>query len=282
MISKVIHIKDAPEGWQQDSNFVYIGRGNAHKGLPQSKWANPYRIEDAPAVFRLESERRAWAINAYAAYLSMSEDLQCDLPELAGKVLVCWCKNTKGKGVDVRCHGDILARWWNHLDTFRYKFRALNPSYVPRTIMIAGSRRPVSPRMVATARRLILECFYRNDNLIVGDALGVDAIAADWAERLLVPYTLYGVTEEGRGIQSSNYIQLSKEDLQGLGEGNGFTLRDRYIIKQADEVFVVWNGRNDSKGSLAVVEYAVQINKRVQLIEPDKQYTKQRNLSFAD
>ena len=56
---------------------------------------------------------------------------------------------------------------------------------------------------------------------------------------------------------------------------------DNYV-KQADEIFVVWNGRADSKGSLAVVEYAVQINKRVQLIEPDKQYTNQRNLSFAD
>lgn len=275
MICRVIHIKDAPEAWQQNPHFVYIGRGNARKGLPQSKWHNPYRIEDAPACFHLESERRAWAINTFAAHLQTSDELLVDLPELAGKTLVCFCSPKK-------CHGGVLAHWWNHLNNLRYKFHALHPSYMPRTVMIAGSRRPVSPRMVAEVRRQVLGCFERQDSLIVGDALGVDAIAADWAERLLVPYKSYGVSEEGRGIQSMHYIQLSRDDLKALGDGNDFTLRDRYLIHMADEVFVIWNGREDSKGSLAGYEYASRLKKPVHLIQPDKQATRQETLSFRD
>jgi hypothetical protein len=273
MTTNVIHVKDAPEGWRENPNFVYIGRGNARYSLPNSKWGNPYRLDDAPVLCRTDEEKRAWAINAYAAYLRYNEDLQVDLPELEGKILVCYCSPK-------HCHGDVLSNWWNHLYCRRHKFQITHPSYTPRTIMIAGSRHPVSPYMARESRRLVLHCFDRADKIIVGDALGVDSIVADWAERLLVPYQIYGVTENGRGVQSVNYVQLDKDDLQGLGEGNDFTLRDKYLIQRADEVFVVWNGR--SKGSREVYEYALQLKKKVHLIQPDKLATRQSSFAFRD
>lgn len=273
MIAKVIHIKDAPEGWQQNPNFVYIGRGNSYKGLAQSKWGNPYRLDDAPENCRTDEQKRSWAINAYAAYLRCNEELHIDLPELANKILVCYCHPK-------HCHGDVLAQWWNHIYCRRHKFHIAHPAYMPRTILIAGSRRPVSPRMVHETKRLVLECFDRNDKLIIGDAPGVDAIAADWAERLMIPYRIYGVTEEGRGIQSINYTQLLKEDLRGLGAGNDFTLRDRYMIRMADAAYFVWNER--SEGTKAGFDYARSLKKEAYLITPDKQKTRQEALAFPD
>lgn len=70
---------------------VYIGRG--------SKWGNPFT--------HLGSEMtRADAIESYEAWLKEQPELMAALPELAGKVLGCYCK-------PLACHGDVLVRLAN-------------------------------------------------------------------------------------------------------------------------------------------------------------------------
>jgi len=71
---------------------VYIGRAVPRLGLPQSKWANPFRIG--------RDGTREECIEKYRAYLLGRSDLLEDLEELRGKVLGCWCKPEA-------CHGDV-------------------------------------------------------------------------------------------------------------------------------------------------------------------------------
>src|SRR5688500_8920330 len=72
---------------------VYIGR--PARGLPGSKWANPFRIG--------RDGDRGEVIAKYEAWICGRSDLLADLPELAGKVLGCWCHPEA-------CHGDVLVR----------------------------------------------------------------------------------------------------------------------------------------------------------------------------
>lgn len=67
---------------------VYIGR--------PSKWGNPFLIG--------KDGTREDIIAKYETYLAGREDLIVALPELKGKVLLCWC-------APLPCHGDVLARW---------------------------------------------------------------------------------------------------------------------------------------------------------------------------
>jgi hypothetical protein len=83
---RVVHCKREPFD-------VYIGR--KCYGFPQSKWANPYKIGP--------DGDRGTVIAKYEAYLLSRPDLLADLPELAGKVLGCWC-------APCACHGDLLLR----------------------------------------------------------------------------------------------------------------------------------------------------------------------------
>ena len=77
-----------------DNYDVYIGRLNNYKGLPQSKWANPFYIS--------RDGTREEVIDKYKGYILSSPDLVIALPELKDKVLGCWCKPEA-------CHGDILV-----------------------------------------------------------------------------------------------------------------------------------------------------------------------------
>jgi hypothetical protein len=267
MKNKVIHIKDAPPDFRTNPNFVYIGRANYKNGLEASKWGNPYKADNAPTHFRTEDERRAWAINAYHSRLMMTEELHWDLPELAGKTFICYCHPKK-------CHGDVLACWWNILHSRRHKFRALHPSYVSRRVLIAGSRLPVSNEMIQATRRLVVEAFSREDELLIGDAVGIDAIAADWAERLMMPYTVFGISESPRGFQTDRYFQVSRAALDAQGkEGSVYTQRDRFMLSYANAVYCVWNGR--SAGTKAVFELAKSKGIAAELLIPDKRQQKE-------
>lgn len=73
-----------------DGRHVYIGR--------PSKWGSPFVVGPHGS--------RTKVLERYEAYLKTRPDLMAALPELKGKVLVCWCK-------PLPCHGDILARLAN-------------------------------------------------------------------------------------------------------------------------------------------------------------------------
>lgn len=79
----VIHVREATG----DDDEVFIGR--------PSKWGNPFAIG--------RDGSRAEVIDRYDAWLDSQPELLAALPELDGKVLVCFCK-------PARCHGDVLAR----------------------------------------------------------------------------------------------------------------------------------------------------------------------------
>jgi hypothetical protein len=96
--TRVVHVNKEPYD-------VYIGRG---KGA-ENKWGNPYSHKDGTlAKYRVAT--REEAIKKYEEYLLNNEDLMKDLHELKGKVLGCWCKPKS-------CHGDVLAKYANSLDS---------------------------------------------------------------------------------------------------------------------------------------------------------------------
>ena len=99
MKTTVVHCQKSPYD-------VYIGRG---KG---SKWGNPFsHREGTLANFKVRTRKEA--IDRFEEYLLNNEELMKSLPELKGKVLGCWCKDSRKF---VSCHGDILAKHANALD----------------------------------------------------------------------------------------------------------------------------------------------------------------------
>lgn len=84
---RVVHCKREPYD-------VYIGR--------PSKWGNRWsHLERSLAKYTCDS--REEAIAAYEEWIRTQTELLDALPELAGKVLGCWCKPQA-------CHGDALVR----------------------------------------------------------------------------------------------------------------------------------------------------------------------------
>jgi hypothetical protein len=80
---------------------VYIGRRCTFGGwdLQQSKWHNPFTVEQCNGSAKVAVER-------YEAYIKNNPVLMASLGELRGKVLGCWCKDQP----DNVCHGDVLVR----------------------------------------------------------------------------------------------------------------------------------------------------------------------------
>ena len=73
---------------------VYIGRENKRRMLPQSKWANPFRIGP--------DGTRSDVIEKYRIWIIMQVDLLACLHELKDKRLGCWCHPKE-------CHGHVLV-----------------------------------------------------------------------------------------------------------------------------------------------------------------------------
>lgn len=125
----VVHCKRAPFD-------VYIGRPSKpvphHYGNPFSSRAGTAAaivVADPVATFAawlegaafqsLEQERRRWIL--------------AQLPDLAGKVLGCWCVTPENPQAD--CHGHILASWASKAAHLRAEGRA---SYTPLERPISG------------------------------------------------------------------------------------------------------------------------------------------------
>ena len=89
----VIHVRDANDDRWLYCDRLYIGR--AAYGWPSSKWANPYRIG--------HDGTREQVLAKYEAYVRGRPDLMAALPEIAGRVLLCWCAPSA-------CHGNTLVK----------------------------------------------------------------------------------------------------------------------------------------------------------------------------
>jgi len=110
--TRVINIKDAPKGWEEDEQYVYIGRaGNGLDGY----FGNPHVLNkecDHCAVYSgvgpLYRHTREDAIADFEKYFNerLGEDrafLEA-IKGLRGKTLVCFCK-------PLLCHGDVIAEF---------------------------------------------------------------------------------------------------------------------------------------------------------------------------
>jgi hypothetical protein len=99
--TKVIHINEAPEGWETDPQFSFIGR--SWSGYPKgSMWGCRYREREFPngeALARYEEDLRR-NINDSPGYLKQ-------VKALYGKTLVCY---------DRPNHGTVLVKWANRLN----------------------------------------------------------------------------------------------------------------------------------------------------------------------
>ena len=88
----VVNISHLPDDWRENPLYVYIGRANARKKLRGSVFYNPFPI----------GRSRDICLRRYRNYLARSQTLiKRARVELAGKILVCWCK-------PLACHGDAL------------------------------------------------------------------------------------------------------------------------------------------------------------------------------
>lgn len=114
-------------GTWDSPKFVYIGRKNQTYGLPESPWANPFRItRDTKAA-------RTSVLNQYRKWLKTSAQgakLLERLHELDGKTLVCWCSPQP-------CHGDIL------LEMMGEQTVGAAPDYFDSQIGMDGTQPPV-------------------------------------------------------------------------------------------------------------------------------------------
>jgi hypothetical protein len=83
-----------------DSPFVYIGRYMPHLIPINSKWRNPFKLDDRTPDKIKERQR---VIIEFREYLINQHELLKEVSlELKDKTLGCWCK-------PLPCHGDILA-----------------------------------------------------------------------------------------------------------------------------------------------------------------------------
>jgi hypothetical protein len=73
---------------------VYVGRASPRRGLVESAFANPYRVD--------VDGTRAEVIEKYRSWLLGRQELVLKLHELRGRRLACWCSPEP-------CHADVLV-----------------------------------------------------------------------------------------------------------------------------------------------------------------------------
>lgn len=78
---------------------VYVGRPRAGSSAASAPWGNPFVLG--------KDGNRDEVIRKYREWLPTQLHLMARLPELAGKVLGCFC-------APAPCHADVLAELANH------------------------------------------------------------------------------------------------------------------------------------------------------------------------
>lgn len=97
MTTAVIHIRDAPAGWEREPDYAYIGRP---KGLLDGPFGNPFVLASEQDRDRLLHLYR----NYFDRKIETDEVFRRRILGLRGKILVCYCKPKA-------CHGDVIAEW---------------------------------------------------------------------------------------------------------------------------------------------------------------------------
>lgn len=111
-VTAVVNVRDLPgfgePGFLLPEGHAYIGRENPAHNLPESEWANPYRVKkesDREGVierYRHELESALFDQPETPAAEKHQRELRGRLLALRGMTLVCWCAPRA-------CHGHVLA-----------------------------------------------------------------------------------------------------------------------------------------------------------------------------
>jgi hypothetical protein len=89
MSERVVNIRHEELG-----DAVYVGRANPRRGLAESAFANPFRVD--------VDGTRDEVIEKYRLWLLGRQELVPRLRELRGRRLACWCSPEP-------CHADVLV-----------------------------------------------------------------------------------------------------------------------------------------------------------------------------
>lgn len=129
------------------------------------------------------------------------------------------------------------------------------------TILISGSRN-ATHEMLEIAKSIVFKCWWTRYNIVVGDAIGIDAEVVKCCEKLHLPYSCYGIDSKARNnahnytnirpALHNNGIHYSKKEL--------FSKRDKYMANLADLVVCI-SRVPYTPGTLAVYNYAL-LNKK--------------------
>jgi hypothetical protein len=99
-MTTVINIKDAPEGWKNNQEYVYIGmEGRGFDGY----FGNPFLLYDEKERLDILEQYKEW----FLISLSKSKVFKNKILKLKDKTLVCFCSPKP-------CHGDIIAEYLNN------------------------------------------------------------------------------------------------------------------------------------------------------------------------
>jgi hypothetical protein len=159
---------------------VYVGRPG--RGRRDTGWGNPVRMGGNSIKSRIG------AVVGFADHLRASTELSGRTGELSGRTLGCWCAPRP-------CHGHVLAGVaniapWERAELFDW-VEQLRTAQVamPYRLLVTGSRQWQDRRTIADALNQQHRDWGRPADavLVVGDAIGADAIAAElWAKAGLV------------------------------------------------------------------------------------------------
>ncbi len=129
-------------------------------------------------------------------------------------------------------------------------------------LLICGSRY-IQQNMLEGAMALAKYCLEKGDEIIVGDAPGVDhaviVAAAEWCKANLkkgdkAPFTVF--SPANRVLRWPDSVEMEIAERVVVREGTSYKNRDRLMVRNADLVIGVWNGT--SPGTKATMDYAKQ------------------------
>ena len=140
-----------------------------------------------------------------------------------------------------------------------------------RKILLTGSRYLLTPEMYQKTRELVVEAFSNKEEILCGDADGIDAFVIRLCDDLAIPLTVYGGYKTFRN-------KSSREGCNVPFDGD-FKERDRHMASLCDQCFAIWNGR--SNGTRSTFMAARLAGKEVKVFEyggEDREETKDSGL----
>lgn len=139
-------------------------------------------------------------------------------------------------------------------------------------VLIAGSRYATG-EMLAYARRAVRRAHEKRYVIIVGDnPKGVDRAVVQECRHLKARVIVAGIANFPRnyGCRHGCYVKVTRDLYRGMGGASldGYTVRDRWMVDQAQTCLFIWNG--DSLGTKLGYDYALQRGKVAHLVNFDR------------